>query len=155
MGRRIVTGNNASGRSYIVSDDEMDEGPWWSTSATDPMGGNDDGVPSSFLPSTAPAIDPPAGGTKFLKFSIAPWAELKSVFADGAVPGIDDEGFHRTATIDYVMVVSGEVQLLLEDGEVTVRAGDLVIQRNTYHAWHNHSDQPTDCWAVLIRVDNA
>jgi mannose-6-phosphate isomerase-like protein (cupin superfamily) len=49
---------------------------------------------------------------------------------------------HRTSTVDYVVVISGEVLLVLDDSEVTLRPGDVVVQRGTDHAWENRSAQP-------------
>ncbi len=49
---------------------------------------------------------------------------------------------HRTSTVDYVVVISGEVVLILDDSEVTLRQGDVVVQRGTDHAWENRSTVP-------------
>jgi mannose-6-phosphate isomerase-like protein (cupin superfamily) len=48
---------------------------------------------------------------------------------------------HRTRTLDYVVVVDGEVMLILDDSEVTLRKSDVVVQRGTNHAWENRSDR--------------
>ena len=48
---------------------------------------------------------------------------------------------HRTKTLDYVVVIEGEVVLVLDDSEVTLKKSDVVIQRGTDHAWENRSDQ--------------
>jgi len=49
---------------------------------------------------------------------------------------------HRTRTLDYVVVIEGEVVLVLEDSEVTLKQSDVVVQRGTNHAWENRSEQP-------------
>src|SRR5580658_3922367 len=49
---------------------------------------------------------------------------------------------HRTRTVDYVVVINGEIVLVLDDSEVTLRPGDVVVQRGTDHAWENRSNQP-------------
>jgi mannose-6-phosphate isomerase-like protein (cupin superfamily) len=49
---------------------------------------------------------------------------------------------HRTSTVDYVVVITGEIVLVLDDSEVTLRQGDVVVQRGTDHAWENRSSQP-------------
>ena len=49
---------------------------------------------------------------------------------------------HRTGTLDYVVVISGEIVLVLDDSEVTLRQGEVVVQRGTDHAWENRSSQP-------------
>jgi len=48
---------------------------------------------------------------------------------------------HRTKTLDYVVVIEGELVLLLDDSEVVLKAGDVVVQRGTNHAWENRSDR--------------
>jgi len=47
---------------------------------------------------------------------------------------------HRTKTLDYVVVIEGEVVLVLDDGELVLRKGDVVVQRGADHAWENRSD---------------
>jgi quercetin dioxygenase-like cupin family protein len=58
---------------------------------------------------------------------------------------------HRTETIDYGIVLSGELTLILDDSEVLLKAGDMVIQRGTNHSWSNRSDKP--CIIAFILVD--
>ena len=48
---------------------------------------------------------------------------------------------HRTETLDYVVVIEGEVVLVLDDSEVTLKKSDVVVQRGTAHAWENRSDK--------------
>ena len=59
-------------------------------------------------------------------------------------------GFHKTDTIDYAIVLSGEIYALMDEGEVQLKAGDTLIQRGTHHAWSNRSDQPARVAFVLI-----
>jgi quercetin dioxygenase-like cupin family protein len=66
----------------------------------------------------------------------------------------DGLGMHRTDSIDYVLVVSGEVTMALDDGEETVlRAGDTVVQNGTRHAWRNHGTEPCLIVGVAIGAD--
>ncbi len=58
---------------------------------------------------------------------------------------------HRTRSIDYAIVLSGEIDMLLDDGEVHVKAGDILIQRATNHAWVNRSGKP--CRIVFVLID--
>ena len=58
---------------------------------------------------------------------------------------------HRTETIDYGIVLEGELVLLVDEGETTVHAGDIVIQRGTNHGWANRSDRP--CRIAFILID--
>ena len=57
---------------------------------------------------------------------------------------------HRTETVDYAVVLEGEITLLLDEGEVNLKAGDIVIQRGTNHAWSNRSGKPVKMLYVLI-----
>jgi quercetin dioxygenase-like cupin family protein len=58
---------------------------------------------------------------------------------------------HRTETIDYGIVLEGEITRVLDEGETLVRAGDIVIQRGTNHAWANRSGR--NCRIVFILID--
>ncbi|MBA2963513.1 cupin domain-containing protein [Ramlibacter sp. CGMCC 1.13660] len=57
---------------------------------------------------------------------------------------------HRTETIDYAIVLDGEITMLLDDSEVVLRAGDILVQCGTNHAWSNRSDAPATVVFVLI-----
>jgi len=58
---------------------------------------------------------------------------------------------HRTETIDYGIVLEGEITLVLDEGETVVRAGDIVIQRGTNHGWANRSGR--NCRIAFILID--
>ena len=57
---------------------------------------------------------------------------------------------HRTESIDYGIVLEGEMTLVLDDSEVTLRAGDVAVQRGTDHAWANRSDAVTKVAFILV-----
>ena len=78
---------------------------------------------------------PPPGGTRFTVNDIPPGAE-----------GI----MHRTETLDYVIVLSGELDMELDDSTVTLRAGDVMVQRGTNHAWINRGPDYARVAFVLI-----
>ncbi|HXW62949.1 MAG TPA: cupin domain-containing protein [Candidatus Acidoferrales bacterium] len=148
MTRRIVTGHDKNGKSIIVSD-----GPpphelklpergvvlfeIWSTDATP--------APVSATetePTDRPIELPPKpNGTVIRILDILPGFSRK----DGRQPFM-----HRTETVDYGIVLEGEVFLLLDDSEVHLRAGDVAIQRGTHHAWENRSNKLTRMAFVLI-----
>lgn len=74
---------------------------------------------------------------------------------DEARAGHDSSGgkhfwFHRTDSLDYAVVLDGEVVLMVDDGETVVRPGDIVVQRATSHAWSNRTDRPARMLFVLI-----
>jgi mannose-6-phosphate isomerase-like protein (cupin superfamily) len=58
---------------------------------------------------------------------------------------------HRTKTIDYAIVLSGEIYMVLDDSEVFLQAGDTIIQRGTNHAWSNRSEEP--CVIAFVLID--
>ena len=57
---------------------------------------------------------------------------------------------HKTDTIDYAIMLEGEITAILEGEEKVIRAGDILIQRGTNHAWANRSDKPARIAFVLI-----
>ncbi|MFF6783878.1 cupin domain-containing protein [Streptomyces sp. NPDC012510] len=59
-------------------------------------------------------------------------------------------GMHRTETVDYAVVISGEITLILDDSETDLKTGDVVIQRGTNHAWANRSGAPARMLFVLM-----
>jgi quercetin dioxygenase-like cupin family protein len=58
---------------------------------------------------------------------------------------------HRTETVDYAIVLSGEITMVLDDGDVTLHAGDVVVQCGTNHAWSNRSGAP--CVVAFVLID--
>ena len=57
---------------------------------------------------------------------------------------------HRTRSLDYAIVLAGEIDMLLDDSEVHMKAGDIMVQQGTNHAWVNNSDKPCRICFVLI-----
>lgn len=144
--RRIVTGNDASGRSHIVSDEWVSD----HEDETDGLVWRESGAAECWLSSTAPYLEPPQGGSRCSRVVLPPWADMAANVAAGLFPGLDAQGFHRTETIDHILMLSGEVDLVLDDARTTVRAGDVVIQRNTNHAWQNMTASPAIFWGVMV-----
>ena len=82
---------------------------------------------------------------------------------DGPTPGQVDFGIatdpkdpamHITRTIDYAIILSGEIDLELDEGEVHLKQGDVVVQRGTRHAWRNRGTRPCTVAFVLVRSPN-
>ena len=78
---------------------------------------------------------PPENGSRFIVMEFA--------------PGIASE-MHRTETIDYIAVLDGEIDMDMDDSTVTLRAGDVMVQRGTNHAWVNRSKEPARLAIVLL-----
>jgi hypothetical protein len=62
-------------------------------------------------------------------------------------------GFHKTDSVDYAIVLAGEIHALMDDGEALLKADDVLIQRGTNHAWSNRSDEPATLAFVLIDAE--
>ena len=99
-------------------------------------------------------LHPEPRGVRIIRNKLPP-DTLMYVGEDGTtrVPR-PDESMHRTRTIDFIQVLTGELWLILESGEeVRLAGGDCVVQRGTVHAWRNRSDAPVTFVAVLIDAD--
>ena len=67
------------------------------------------------------------------------------------VTGHDAQGLHRTDTVDYAVVLQGSITMLLDDEDVELSAGDVVIQNGTNHAWANRGHAP--CLMAFVLID--
>jgi mannose-6-phosphate isomerase-like protein (cupin superfamily) len=139
--RRVVTGHDANGRSVVLSDGTPPQhhpmkGPElgadffeiWNDSTTVPQLTSVEGRE----PSERDFTIMPATGHLIRIIDIYPPKE-----------GGKRTVMHRTKTLDYAVVIEGEVVLVLDDSEVVLKQGDVVVQRGTDHAWENRSDQRT------------
>ena len=170
--RRIVTGHNKEGKSVITID-----GPP-ARSLGEEAGGlyelwNTDGKEINTLDEIDRAdsevlLSPPNGGTKFRYFQINPTPEgvpadlIEAATAEafekmGAahhrVDTTRHPAMHKTKTIDYIILLKGDVTLLLDNEEVDLKPFDVVVQRGTNHAWVNNGNEPALFIAVLIDSD--
>jgi quercetin dioxygenase-like cupin family protein len=109
-------------------------------------------------------VAPPRGGTvlRIIDFPPEPQdpqalermlqATFGSMYRDAQhapKPG-EHPGMHRTTTVDYALMLEGELLAIMDKGETTLRAGDVLIQRGTNHAWANRSGQPARIAFVLV-----
>lgn len=172
--RRVVTGHDQDGKAVILSD-----GPatavktvplWpglvstdiWKTHGSPVLLSNDEPDPTRGPRS----LHPEPLGT-ILRISIVPpetdeVRKLDASQAQAVFGGVGNGSastfgrgarhplMHRTETVDYAVVLEGEITMLLDDTEVDLRAGDVVIQRGTNHAWSNRSGKPVRMLYVLI-----
>ncbi len=135
--RRIITGNNEEGKSIIAYD-----GP--------PIGFG--GLSEMWVTDRSPAdnkhkndaakrefrLEPPPNGSLLRFFQINPGK---------------NSGMHKTKTVDYIILLEGEITLLLEDDEVDLKPFDVVIQRGTNHDWVNKGSNPALLVAVMIDAE--
>ena len=173
--RRVVTGHDADGKAIVLSDGltpTLKTNPLrpghrstevWRTSATPVPISADEPDPTVDGPRT---IHPQPRGSVV---RIAEWAldpeEIRTLSPEAAreifrAMGNEDAStygrggrhpiMHRTETVDYAAVLEGELTLLLDDEDVELKAGDVVIQRGTNHAWRNKSDKPCRILFVLL-----
>lgn len=172
--RRVVTGHDAQGRSVIISDGTVPhimpimEQPdfavtdFWKTFAT-PADNSDKTVND---PCSLPIrVAPPENGSVFRVVQFPPdrtWAAKAAamggtVALDETAKPADTAGavrhphMHRTRSIDYAIVLAGEIWAVMDVGETKLVAGDVLIQRGTNHAWSNRSDSP--CIVAFVLID--
>ena len=147
--RRVVTGHTSDGVSVVLSDGPVP------VSRELP----DDGVQfheiwnTEGAPALVRAVEPDEPTQRTL--AVPPPPRGTKIRINEFLPGhLDDRGLqspvHRTASIDYGIVLEGEITLVLDDSEVTLRAGDVVVQRGTDHAWANRGTVPARVVFVLV-----
>jgi len=173
---RVVTGHDASGRAVVASSGPLPtvveiaaipgtvfHEVWSTTGAPVPV---DNGPDPTLGPLCLP---PPARGTRIRFVDIPPdtpellaqgAARMKAAFeqiGDGEAStvkaGSPHPLMHRTESVDYGVVIEGELTLVLDEGEVLLRAGSVVVQRGTNHAWANRSGRP--CRMLFVLLDGA
>jgi mannose-6-phosphate isomerase-like protein (cupin superfamily) len=174
--RRIVTGHDAAGRAVIQDDGPVPRvqriggarGPTffevWNTQETPARIDRASGEPAEH----GVLLLPPKNGTRIRVLDIpaedasiadvspeqaaAHFAEVGAAGASSHAVARSRHAFmHRTETVDYGIVLEGEITLLLDEGETVVRAGDIVIQRGTNHGWANRSGR--NCRIAFILID--
>ncbi len=161
--RRVVTGHSPDGKAVFVSDEQVepvmtalsasssfhtlwhgDEAPHFPDDGSRP-------APSTYFPAVGgyrfgfftlpPADEPPPGPDVDIRAALQTLNTELPGLLDHMEPG--EPGMHTTATIDFEVVLSGEVELELDDGaRVHLRPGDTVVQNGTRHRWHNPGAVP-------------
>jgi len=137
--RRVVTRDNDKGKSCIWLDDylsnhkfleDLTSSSVWATCCT----------PAHFLDAEDMGerilgTSPPVNGTRFCVVEIKPGTTLNG---------------HRTDSLDYVICLSGEITLLLDEAETILKPGEILIQRGTTHAWANRGHVAARLACILI-----
>jgi hypothetical protein len=165
--RRIVTGHDAKGKAIVLFDAALQAKQrtaggngmtmlWTTREFPVEMSGSDDRAQNHA------GVSPVTNGTVFRIVDFAPAAPhaapvdhhqiLVSMGIDPATQGYARHAnTHRTRTIDYAIVLDGEIDMLLDDSEVHVKAGDVLVQQATNHAWVNNGTKP--CRIAFILID--
>ncbi|MBL4895070.1 MAG: cupin domain-containing protein [Emcibacter sp.] len=169
--RRVVTGHNEQGESTVIFDGnsphitETESMPGlfmtelWETSASpvDNKGQKDSAERQVTL-------DPPENGSVFRIVEFPPegsWrdsADGSAAFAsmgasDAHQSDSSDPMMHKTNTIDYIVIIKGEIYAILDDSETLLRQGDTFIQRGTVHSWRVNGNEPCVLAVVLINAN--
>jgi mannose-6-phosphate isomerase-like protein (cupin superfamily) len=173
---RVVTGHAADGRAIVTSQGALPtvveiaaipgtifHEVWSTADSPAPVDNGPD-------PSTGPLmLPPPRHGTRMRFVDIPPdtqdflahgAAKMKEAFSQVGDVGASTVQahsphplMHRTESIDYGVVIEGEMTLVLDDSDVLLRPGSVVVQRGSNHAWANRSDRP--CRMLFILIDGA
>lgn len=147
--RRVVTGHDANGVSIILSDGAVpvhrfmpqDGVNFYEVWNTDEMPAPVSAVEPNEPTERSLRVPPETNGTKI----------RINEFFPGHINELGNQSpVHRTESIDYGIVLEGEIWLILDDSEVLLKAGDVVVQRGTDHAWANRSDKVTRVAFILI-----
>ena len=169
--RRVVTGHNENGNSVFIQDElaanikEMESMPGlaltdlWETQGS--PANNDGNADAADRPVV---LEPPANGSIFRIVEFPPdsaWrdnADASTAFDSigaGHAPdsGSTDPMMHKTSTIDYLIVLKGEIWAILDDSETCLKTGDVMIQRGTNHSWSVRTEESCVLAAILINAD--
>ncbi|HXF65678.1 MAG TPA: cupin domain-containing protein [Burkholderiales bacterium] len=172
--RRVVTGHDANGKAVVLSDGpvpvvhanplrpgQMSHEVWKTSAMPVPIAAQEP------EPTTGPRrLHPVPMGTVFRISEVPPESDaVRNMTPEQARAAFRASGaeeastwgrggrhplMHRTETVDYAVVLEGEITLILDQGEVNLKAGDVVIQRGTNHAWSNRSGRVAKMLYVLI-----
>jgi mannose-6-phosphate isomerase-like protein (cupin superfamily) len=166
--RRVVTKLDESGKAVVLRD-----GAVQLRSVRPPNFGAEMWVTDKSLPDfswtadraqTKVGLTPPKSGTIFRIVEFAPEPPamqsldlntmMRVVGAEAPARGLPPRHpmMHRTRSLDYAIVMSGEIDMLLDDSEVHLKAGDVVVQQATNHAWVNRGREP--CRIAFILMDS-
>lgn len=173
--RRVVTGHDADGKAIVLSNGPVPvvsefkaiPGTYfhevWNTPALPVTITHQQDDPTlgalMLAPPTAGTrirfVDQPPDSPEFLARGHEQMHDAFAGIGDAAASTVKSNSphplMHRTATVDYGIVIEGEMTLILDDSEVTLPQGTVVIQRGTNHAWANRSDRP--CRMLFILMD--
>ena len=138
--RRVVTGHDAAGKSVVWLDGAATNHKFPDEKLSATLMWVTDQLPADYTATEdtgnrVTGTAPPPGGTRLAVLEIQ--------------PGNTSHGLHHTDTIDYVICITGEVDMDLDDSTVTLKAGDVLIQRGTNHSWVNRGSVPARIAVML------
>jgi hypothetical protein len=169
--RRIVTGHSKAGKSVILMDGPAPNAVsppavpqlvntvlWITDNSPASNRGDEDASPKGRVL----GIEPPSRGSVFRIVDFPPdkvfeGADTRKMMEEVGGGHALDKGkarhalFHKTNTVDYALVLEGEIWAMLDEGETLMRPGDVLIQRGTNHSWSNRTDQ--SCRIAFILID--
>ena len=168
--RRVLTGEDSNGRSIFIEDGTspavrlVPQRPGYRVTNIWRTGEAPSAVEARDSISEHKGVLPPKHGTVLRVIDYPPepqdpielkrtqdatFAQLYPDAQHELKPG-EHPGMHRTDTVDYALVLVGEITAILEEDETVLRAGDILIQRGTNHAWANRSGKPARIAFILI-----
>ena len=169
--RRVITGHDAEGRSTILFDGiagnvkEMESMPGLAlTDIWETLRSPADNTGSDDAAARPVRLTAPAGGSVFRLVEFPPdsmWrgnADSAQAFGSiGASDAHDDHSSdpmrHKTATVDYIVVLKGEIYAILDTGETLLKPGDVFVQRGTMHSWSVRGTEPCLIAAILVSAE--
>jgi naringenin degradation protein FdeH len=168
--RRVVTGHDDAGRAVLAQDgtppnvvafDAVPGTVFHEVWATDAVPARIDNGPDPTLGRLE--LAPPRGGTRIRIVDVPPDTVQNAIAPEQAAAAFAEIGaahshslhgphalMHRTETVDYGIVLSGEVWLVVDEDETRLEPGDVVVQRGTNHAWSNRTEETARVAFVLV-----
>jgi mannose-6-phosphate isomerase-like protein (cupin superfamily) len=165
--RRVVTGLDEKNHSVVLFDTRMPLKPvapgivatnFWITDSYPP------GLSKEDLSARPIGVAPPDNGTKFRVVEFAPLdqateAKMPPAMLMKGITNAPAKGIpvthplmHRTRSLDYAIILSGEIDMMLDDTSVHLRQGDVIVQQATNHAWINRDTLP--CRILFVLMDS-
>ena len=139
--RRVVTGHDKNGHAVFKTDDVVEQGKIgaviWTTIVNQVNNSSD--------------VDKDKTFTEIFNHEFGITCPGGTVFRIGEIKPGHKGVMHRTNSIDYGIVLEGEIELELDDSKIVhLKVGDVVVQRGTIHAWHNNGDVPAKLAWILV-----
>jgi len=167
--RRVVTGIDQNNKAVVLFDSSLTLKPGGSGNPAANVWITDSVPPGfSFTADTVTrplGLNPPDNGTviRVVEFPPLDSAKESAMAPDFMMKVVGDHAparglpvkhplMHRTRTVDYAIIMAGEIDMMLDDATVHVKAGDVVIQQATNHAWINRGKEP--CRIVFVLMDS-